>query len=439
MKKNLFFIKILILLFFVSSCTTDDESSGVWEFVAAFENPSVNFSDEKNKEIKIVFSRSAPEKGTLTVSYETDNAIYGPDSDFTTVPSGKGGIITVPFNLDDDSTSFTFNKLKSIIEGKGFTKGVTFKLENISISESTIKGNTSLAVSFTPTAALGGVISPEVGGPAQPNQVFVDLSSQKQTKVKKDSWNLGFYNGEEFRVTLNGAIYMRAAKSTFTDINAVSESKTDIIELKKNIKLIDRATGDITETAIDEISENDEENKVYLLEITGATPRPGSETKGGGLKKIRILRKGNDYELRYADINDTTFKSVTISKNTDYNFTCFSFDEGKVVTVAPEKEKWDLKFTVFTNQIGKDGRYPYSFADFVVTNLKGGAISYKVRRTDDSAIDDLKDDFKDDFKSDVTYDDFKLTDVNNESFTKNKGDQRRIGKFWRNVFKRKCK
>ena len=48
-----------------------------------------------------------------------------------------------------------------------------------------------------------------------------------------------------------------------------------------------------------------------------------------------------------------------------------------------------------------------------------------------------KDDFKDDFKSDVTYDDFKLTDVNNESFTKNKGDQRRIGKFWRNVFKRK--
>ena len=372
MKKNLFFIKILILLFFVSSCTTDDESSGVFEFVAAFENLSVSFSDEKSKEIKIVFSRSAPKKGTLTVSYETDNATYGPDSDFTTVPSGKGGIITVPFNLDDDSTSFTFNKLQSIIEGKGITKGITFKLENISILESTIKGNTNLVVSFTPVAVLGGVISPEIGGPTQYNQVFVDLSSQKQTKVKRDSWDLGFYNGEEFRVTLNGSIFMGAAKLNFTNIDAVSE--TDVTEFKKLVKIgyagsniyFDAPTGEISETVIDEISENDEENKVYLLKlgykIPTEIPRVGSASVMGdpkGWKKIRILRKGNDYKLQYANIEDTAFKSVTISKNDDYNFTCFSFDEGKVVTVAPEKEKWDLKFTVFTNVLdfGKDGRW----------------------------------------------------------------------------------
>ena len=434
MKKNLFFIKVLVLLLFVSACN-DDEEPVVLEFVTAFENPSVSFSTtDKSKEIKIVFSRSAPEKGTLTVSYIADNASYGTDGDFTTVPSGETGTITIPFNLDDDNTSFTFNKLLNPIEG--VTKAVTFTLKSVSILKSTIKGNTNLAVSFTQTAALGGVIAPEVGGPTQPNQVFVDLSSQKQTKVKRDSWNLGFNNGEEFRVTLNGAIFMGAAKLNFTDINAVSE--TDVTELKNLIRTssagsniyFDGPTGEISKTVIAKISENDEENKVYLLKlghkIPTEIPKVGSANITGdpkGWKKIRILRKGNDYKLQYADIEDTSFKSVTISKNDDYNFTYFSFDNDKVVTVSPVKEKWDLNFTVFTNVIsfGPRALGAYGFTDFVVTNLKGGANSYKVSTKD------------------FEYNDFKFTDVNNESFTENQEDQRSIGSKWRNVFTKKAK
>ena len=35
-----------------------------------------------------------------------------------------------------------------------------------------------------------------VGGPGEPNQVFVDLSTGNQTVVDKYSWNLGFLKRE---------------------------------------------------------------------------------------------------------------------------------------------------------------------------------------------------------------------------------------------------
>ena len=43
----------------------------------------------------------------------------------------------------------------------------------------------------------GGVFKPSVGGPNEPNQVFVDLSAKNETTVKRDSWDFGFYCGDD--------------------------------------------------------------------------------------------------------------------------------------------------------------------------------------------------------------------------------------------------
>lgn len=285
----------------------------------------------------------------------------------------------------------------------------------------------------TPTEPIivvidGAAIAPEVGGPNEPNQVYIDLSTNTTSSVKRDSWELGFYAGSDFRVTLNGSIYMAAGQLSETDIDAVTSTSAEVKELQPKVAVgtfdaantayVDAPDGTITTTAIAEISSTDANNKVYLLnlgdEIGTEAPTTGSvdiSDDSKGWKKIRILKSGNDYVLQYADLDATTHKEVTISKSTTHNFTFFSFNTESEVTVTPEKTNWDLNFTVFTNEIPGYGSYGYS--DFVVNNSKDDAKVYMV----DTAVDSF------------TYDSFSLTDVNNSMFT---NDQRSIGSSWRN-------
>lgn len=274
----------------------------------------------------------------------------------------------------------------------------------------------------------GAAVSPEVGGPNEPNQVYVDLSTNTSTAVQRDTWDLGFYSGTEFRVAINGSIYMAVAELTETDIDAVSSSSAEVQELQpsvavgtyqaENIIYVDAPDGTITETAISEISATDADNKVYLVnlgsEVGTETPSTGSVTVSGdsrGWKKIRVLKDGDNYILQYADLDATTHEEVKVSKNSNYNFTFFSFNTEAVVSVEPEKTEWDLNFTVFTNEIEGYGSYGYS--DFIVNNVKADAKVYMV----DTDVDAF------------TYADFTLADVVDANFT---SDQRSVGSSWRN-------
>ncbi len=423
MKKNFLFIKILLLLLIVNACSNDDDNSVVQELAVAFENPSVGFTTtDTSKEIKLVFSNSATENGTAIINYTLVNTEYGDDADFTTVPSGETGSITVNIIAGTNEATFTFNKLQNPIEGT--TKSVTFSLASISIPDAKISGNTNLIVSYTEAPALGGVISPEIGGPNEPNQVYVDLSSQTQTAIKRDTWDLGFYSGSENRVVLNGSLAMAVAEIDFVDIDAVTEA--DIVDLQAlvatgtftpdNLEYVDAQNGDITGTAISEVSDVDNENKVYLLNLGSEVGTEVPELGGidifddsRGWKKIRVLKNGADYILQYADLNATTHEEITISKNDDYNFTFFSFNSNSIINVEPEKDKWDLNFTVFTNEIPNYGSY--IFSDFVVTNLKRDVVAYQVSTED------------------FSYEDFTYANVNSVDF---ENDQRAIGSQWRN-------
>ena len=64
-------------------------------------------------------------------------------------------------------------------------------------------------------------MSPEVGGPLEPNQVYVDLSSGKMTSAVRNSWDLGFYSGADFRVVLNNSVKMAAKQLKSTNIDEV--------------------------------------------------------------------------------------------------------------------------------------------------------------------------------------------------------------------------
>lgn len=409
MKKSLILLMAVILSAF-TACSDDDSKSASTQNVA-FSVPSLNLTAEATP-IQIKFSEATTSAGTLTIDIDVNGVVYG--TDFSTNPAAVSNKLVVPFGANVTSVDFTFNKLIDAIEGQ--VKNVVFTISDVSI-DANITGNKLIQVNFNETALLGSSLAAEVGGPTQPNQVYIDLSSGAMTKVPRVSWDLGFETTEDFKVILNGSVKMAAKKLETTNIDLVQEEDATMIISQGQgfVNQIDDPTGDLTRTAIAEISENNDDNKVYLINMGSnpATNAPAVGSEGSasgtsrGWKKVRILRSGNDYKVQYADINATTHQEVTISKNAAFNFTFFSFANG-VVNVQPQKNQWDINFTTFTNVIG--GTTPYYYPDFVVNNVKGGAQAYQV------------------LVADFTFDNFKLENVINGNFN---NDQRNIGSNWR--------
>ncbi len=276
----------------------------------------------------------------------------------------------------------------------------------------------------------GAIVNPSVGGATEPNQIWFDLSSATEVSNRRTDWDFAFYSGDNFKVILNSSIMMAADEiPNATDIDQVKESDVTTLKTKvlvanfdsSNTSYVDDVNGNFPTgyTAISEISATDSENSVYLVnmgkDIYNGTVTNGSVTYSGdsrGWMKVQIVRSGDSYKIKYADIADTTHKEVVIAKNTSYNYTFFSAKNTKELLIQPEKLKWDLCFTVFTNII--EGAGTYIYADFVTTNIMAGAGAYMVTEATSDSYNNFK-------ASDI--------DVSKFSFT----DHRTIGANWRTV------
>ena len=305
------------------------------------------------------------------------------------------------------------------------------------ISQSCINDNEDAVLV---TKSDGAIADPTVGGAKQPNQVWIDLSDidpitkkPKETLTKRTDWDLAFYSGNGFKVILNSSIMMAAGKIlNATNIDAVTEASVATLKTQvqvadfnpANVAYIDDVKGDVPSgyTAIEEIKANESDNAVYLVnmgkEIYSGTVPTGSVATGGdnrGWMKIQVVRTATGYKVKYAELNSDTHKELSIDKNTSYNFNFVSLKNNKEIFIQPEKNKWDICFTVFTNTIIGAGSYIY--ADFVTINNVGGAAAYEVIvPSTSSGIE--------------AYTNFKTSDIDQSKFIHN--DQRVIGSNWRN-------
>lgn len=269
-------------------------------------------------------------------------------------------------------------------------------------------------------------IDVESGGPNQPNQVYIDLSTSSTTVVRRDIWELGFYTGSQNRVFLNASILVTAAElSEFTDIDAVNSSTVfeaaiqlkslvnpqtgqiaDVTvnnteelkaglplgysmygDLENGIFFTDSKEGGLNGTTIAEVSTTDADNKVYVVsagsEIPTETPNPGKiETTGNhrGFYKIRVLAAGNDYILQYAELDAENHQEVVISKDDTYNIKAFSLIDGAEVNVEPVKEEWDINFISVYSYYGNFGGSVagVTFSDYTLHNTLGDVGLYMV-------------------------------------------------------------
>ncbi|HIP26113.1 MAG TPA: hypothetical protein EYG80_00470, partial [Flavobacteriaceae bacterium] len=118
-------------------------------------------------------------------------------------------------------------------------------------------------------------VDTEVGGANEPNQVYFDFSSNTQTDIQRDSWDLRFYSGDTFRVSLNTSIAMATKQLATTDLNSVTTATVQSLFTEvttqtfdaNNVAFVDDFDGDINNTAITEISDMADNNKVYLLNL----------------------------------------------------------------------------------------------------------------------------------------------------------------------------
>ncbi|MGC4235426.1 MAG: HmuY family protein [Niabella sp.] len=252
------------------------------------------------------------------------------------------------------------------------------------------------------------------------NSVFVDFSADKQTSVLRNSWDLGFYSGSDYKVVINLTNGASAVAVNKTDINAVTASDFNKDTLKVGLNgfmpvgsfnVIDdtREANILTKTVIAPISATEGDNKVYILNREGGD---GTVAENTGLFKIRILRKGTGYSLQYAKLTETTFKTLDINKNGDYNFQFASLTSGTVVNVEPEKSNWDITWSWSMHYTGN---FPYVFSDLVFVNNIGGVSAFeRVYASADVAT--------------AAYTNFNKDSVSKYSFL---NDRRVIGSNWR--------
>ncbi|AWH84381.1 hypothetical protein HYN59_04290 [Flavobacterium album] len=265
-----------------------------------------------------------------------------------------------------------------------------------------------------------------IGGPNQPNQVYIDLSSEETKEVARNSWDLGFYCGDDFRVVINGSMKMAVKPLETTDISLPQEEDSSVAVGTfdaTNMNYIDHPNGQLAQTAFGNLATSEAAAKVYLVnlgsQVPTTMPDPGVSNVAGdprGWKKVKVWKDGSGYKLQYADLEASTATEVSITKNAAYNHIFFSLTTGATVHAEPEKDKWDMNFTTFTNEVfqGTQSFGAYFFSDYVVINSKAGVKAVMIQG--DSAA----------------FDAFSINALNTGDFAFS-SDQRAIGANWRNV------
>jgi len=255
------------------------------------------------------------------------------------------------------------------------------------------------------------------GGATAENSVFVDLSAAEQKAVKRESWDLGFYTGNQFRVKLNNTSGASAIQLDATDLNSVDENDVDLEELAiplgtvDEFSLFDDVSGDVNKTVIAEVSNIETDNKVYVINPIGGSH--GATIDAENVYKIRVLRSGDDYTLQYAKLNATSYETLTVAKDADYNFNYVSFANGNT-TVEPAKADWDFEWTwsLYFGAMPTGAFYPYAFSDLIFVNYLAGVSAAEV------------------LAETVTYADFSEADLVGVTFSTGRNT---IGSNWRST------
>ena len=356
MKKILYFSFLLVGLF-ATSCSDDD---------APLPDNTVNFSatelglgeTESSKSFTINIDRKSDTPVSISIAATPKGISY--ETGYTTTPAIANNILTVTIPAGETSATIEVKKVATLFDGD---EAIDFEITTASAGI-VLGTKKSLKLTFGAIISTGSSMKLEggEGGASAINSVFVDFSGNEQTSAARKSWNFGFSTGSDFGVILNNTTGSTAIEATNQSLDAkisTADSAAYVAKLvigggEGNFDIIDDVLGDVSKSII-------KEGKVYIVSL-GESQTP--------LYKVKVSKKDADtYTIQYAKSNEATVKSLDVPKNAAYNFVYASITSDKVVSVQPEKAKWDIEWT---RAMYKTGTLPYIFSDFVYINAKGG-------------------------------------------------------------------
>ncbi len=368
-KKGCIFCFCILLL--AASCRKRD--AALPDNLVNFESSAQGITEASSSiTIKVKLSRGADRDIPVIINLTSQGVIYG--TDFTTTPAATNGSLSITIPSGNNEASFTVSKTSgSLFDGD---EKIVFDI--FSSGAPVLIGITKqLTLSFAELVATSSAVTINGGGATYPNKVFIDLSANRQTGVLRTNWDLGFYTGaDDYRVILNSSSAMMAKQIAKNDLTQVTAADTvgfsaevafsQSAPTTGSLAYVDYPNGDLTRTAIASIAATATDNKVYIINRgTGI----GSPAPARGWKKVRIIRNASGgYTLQHADIAAINFQEINISKDENYFFKYVSFENG-AVAIEPEKKKWDIAWTWFSNVTNfGSGEVPYLFQDIILQN-----------------------------------------------------------------------
>ncbi|MBB5282132.1 hypothetical protein HNQ92_000253 [Rhabdobacter roseus] len=376
---NKFFTTLLTisLLLFFNACK--EEEVPLPDNLVEFESAEQGMEGTtKTLTVKVKLSRATDVAVPVAVQLTPSGVSYG--TEFSTTPAATNNTLALTIPPGSDEAAFTITRADNVFLSG--TEAINFQIQ--SAGTPVLVGPTSaLAVKFTSIVSQGSSLrlNGGAGGTSAVNAVFVDFSNNKQSSVARAAWDLGFYAGSEYRVILNSMTGATAVAVNKTNLAQVTAADTVGVNFTlgfepAHMALVDDVTGDLTKTVIAAVSATEADNKVYILSrgTSGATPKKE-------LLKIRVLRSGAaGYTLQYAGLNETTFKTITVNKESTYNFNYVSLTTEGALEVEPPKDRWDIVWTggLYKTALQPGVDIPYYFSDMVFINQRGGVQAAEV-------------------------------------------------------------
>lgn len=204
-------------------------------------------------------------------------------------------------------------------------------------------------------------------------QIYFDLKTNSVVgKNRKNAWDLGFETSADgFHVILNAAKFMSVYKTSETDFNSVTTVSGD--------QKYDAISGDIDSTAIGDWRT---EKPVYIIDR-------GVDALGNTLDKVKFQLLNYDassYTIQFANLDNTGFKNMTFAKDSLYNFSFLSFNNGgEIVAIEPPKKDWDLCFSQYTELLFDGNENIY----YLVTGCLLNRYDTKATMTEEIGFDEI--------------------------------------------------
>lgn len=372
--KKLFNQLLILCLLAVSVAACKDDDTELPDNLASFTTTAQGI-ESNEATVQLTLSRAADAATSLSIELTSNVLTYG--NEYSTEPAAANGVLTVSVAAGQSTASFKVKKKEGLyLNGDEY---VTFKIKSAT-SPVLVGTDSQLKLSFAAITSTGSTqtLQGKTAESNYTNGVYVDLSANQSTAVARKSWNLGFYNGGQYRVILNPAYQSTAAATNKTDISAVTLADTSLVAnlnfspgAEGSLALVDYWDGDLTKTVFAEVSANDAENKVYLVAFEG------SKNKDKWFK-VKVSRSGAGYKVQFARIGATTIQTLEIPSQPDYNFTFASLETAAVVSAEPRKASWDIQWSYSTSNAGTTPPTPYWFQDFVLLNYAAGAQAAEV-------------------------------------------------------------